>query len=174
MAIYKLLNLTPKLPNDYWVAESAQVIGNVVLGNEVGVWFGSVLRGDNEPIEVGKKTNIQENCILHVDDNAPIIIGDGCTIGHQVILHGCSIDSNSLVGMGSIILNHAKIGKNCLVGAGSLVTEGKEFPDKSLILGSPAKAVRELNKDEIKFIKWSSDHYVKNYKNFAKNLKKIN
>ena len=110
---------------------------------------------------------------MHVDEGAPIIIGDGCTIGHKVILHGCSIDSNTLIGMGSIILNKAKIGKNSIVGAGSLVTEGKVFPNGSLILGSPAKVVRELRKDEIKSIKWSSNHYIENYKYFAKNLKKI-
>ncbi len=173
MTIFKLSKLSPKLPKNFWIAESAQVIGNVVLGDNVGIWFGSVLRGDNEPIVIGENTNIQENCVLHVDEGAPIIIGDGCTIGHKVILHGCSIDSNTLIGMGSIILNKAKIGKNSIVGAGSLVTEGKVFPNGSLILGSPAKVVRELRKDEIKSIKWSSNHYIENYKYFAKNLKKI-
>ena len=174
MAIYHLNKLKPKLPNgDYWIAENAQVIGDVRLGVDTGIWFGAVLRGDNEPIIVGDKTNIQENSVIHVDEGAKVVIGSGCTIGHKTIIHGCTIGSNSLIGMGSIILNNAIIGNNCLVGAGSLITEGKEFPDGTLIIGSPATIKRNLTDNEIKKIKWSANHYVANFKIFKKGLIKI-
>ncbi len=174
MAIYSLNNISPSLPDgDFWVSETAQVIGNVKIGNNTGIWFGAVLRGDNEPILIDEDTNIQENTVIHVDKGAIVKIGSGCTIGHKSIIHGCTIGNNTLIGMGSVILNHASIGNNCLVGAGSLITEGKKFPDNSLIIGSPAKVKRELTNDEIDQNKWSARHYIDNFKQFKKNLKKI-
>ena len=162
MPIYNLGKKEPQLPSEgsYWVAPDAHVIGNVILGQDVGIWFGSVLRGDNDLIKIGNETNIQENTIIHVDPNTPVTIGNNCTIGHNAIIHGCTIGNNSLVGMGATILNNAKIGNNCLVGAGALVTENKEFPDGMLIIGSPAKAVRELSPEMIKDMTRSSKHYV--------------
>ena len=172
MPIYNLGDKKPQLPSEgsYWVAPDAHVIGNVILGQDVGIWFGSVLRGDNDIIKIGNETNIQENTIIHVDPNTPVTIGDNCTIGHNAIIHGCTIGNNSLVGMGATILNNAKIGNNCLVGAGALVTENKEFPDAMLIIGSPAKAVRELSPEMIKDMTRSSKHYVANFKKFIKEL----
>ena len=174
MTIYSFNNISPSLPDgDFWVSEAAQVIGNVKIGNNTGIWFGAILRGDNEPISIDEDTNIQENTVIHVDKGACVKIGSGCTIGHKSIIHGCTIGNNTLIGMGSIILNHASIGNNCLVGAGSLVTEGKIFPDNSLIIGSPAKFKRELTNDEVEQNKWSAKHYINNFKEFKKNLKKI-
>ena len=174
MTIYSFNNISPSLPDgDFWVSETAQVIGNVKIGNNTGIWFGAILRGDNEPIFIDEDTNIQENTVIHVDKGACVKIGSGCTIGHKSIIHGCTIGNNTLIGMGSIILNHASIGNNCLVGAGSLVTEGKIFPDNSLIIGSPAKLKRELTNDEVEQNKWSAQHYINNFKKFKKNLKKI-
>jgi len=175
MTIYSFNNISPSLPDgDFWVSETAQVIGNVKIGNNTGIWFGAILRGDNEPIYIDEDTNIQENTVIHVDKGACVKIGSGCTIGHKSIIHGCTIGNNTLIGMGSIILNHASIGNNCLVGAGSLVTEGKIFPDNSLIIGSPAKFKRELTNDEVEQNKWSAQHYINNFKEFKKSLKKIN
>ena len=175
MTIYSLNNISPSLPDgDFWVSETAQVIGNVKIGNNTGIWFGAILRGDNEPIYIDEDTNIQENTVIHVDKGACVKIGSGCTIGHKSIIHGCTIGNNTLIGMGSIILNHASIGNNCLVGAGSLITEGKIFPDNSLIIGSPAKFKRELTNDEVEQNKWSAQHYINNFKEFKKSLKKIN
>ena len=175
MPIYNLGKKEPQLPSEgsYWVAPDAHVIGNVILGQDVGIWFGSVLRGDNDLIKIGNETNIQENTIIHVDPNTPVTIGNNCTIGHNAIIHGCTIGNNSLVGMGATILNNAKIGNNCLIGAGALVTENKEFPDGMLIIGSPAKAVRELSPEMIKDITRSSNHYVDNFKKFIKELEEI-
>ena len=175
MPIYNLGKKEPQLPSEgsYWVAPAAHVIGNVILGQDVGIWFGSVLRGDNDLIKIGDETNIQENTIIHVDPNTPVTIGNNCTIGHNAIIHGCTIGNNSLVGMGATILNNAKIGNNCLVGAGALVTENKEFPDGMLIIGSPAKAVRELSPEMIKDMTRSSKHYVDNFKKFIKELEEI-
>ena len=175
MTIYSFNNISPSLPDgDFWVSETAQVIGNVKIGNNTGIWFGAILRGDNEPIYIDEDTNIQENTVIHVDKGACVKIGSGCTIGHKSIIHGCTIGNNTLIGMGSIILNHASIGNNCLVGAGSLITEGKIFPDNSLIIGSPAKLKRELTNDEVEQNKWSAQHYINNFKEFKKSLKKIN
>lgn len=157
----------------FWVAPDAHVIGSVILGMDVGIWFGAVLRGDNEPIKIGDRTNIQEGAVLHTDMGFPMIIGKDCTIGHSAILHGCIIGDNSLVGMGATILNGAKIGKNCLIGANALVTEGKEFPDNSLIVGSPARAVRTLDAEAAARLTQSAEGYVKNWKRFAAGLKRI-
>ena len=175
MPVYILGNKKPQLPNNnnYWIAPNAHVIGNVILGNNVGIWFGSVLRGDNDLIEIKNNTNIQENTVIHVDPNCPVTIGENCTIGHSTIIHGCSIGDNSLVGMGSTILNNAKIGNNGLVGANSLVTENREFPDGSLIIGSPAKAIKQLSNEAIENIKRASNHYIENFKRYSEELLEI-
>jgi len=175
MPLYALNGEAPTVPekDEYWVAPDAHVIGNVKLGRDTGVWFGAVLRGDNEPISIGAGSNIQEGVMVHVDPGFPVDIGEGCTIGHHAIIHGCTVGSNSLIGMGATILNGAKIGNNCLVGAGALVTEGKEFPDGSLIVGVPAKFVRKLDDEAIKGLQNSARHYVCNWRNFAKGLTRI-
>jgi carbonic anhydrase/acetyltransferase-like protein (isoleucine patch superfamily) len=175
MPIYALGDDTPDLPpsGSYWVAPDAHVIGKVTLGTDVGIWFGAVLRGDNEEIVVGKATNIQEGAMLHTDPGHPVVIGEGCTIGHHAIVHGCSIGDNTLVGMGATILNGAKIGNNCLVGANALVTEGKEFPDNSLIVGSPARAIRTLDDPAIEGLKRLAEKYVGNWRRFARDLRRV-
>ncbi|QRM31141.1 gamma carbonic anhydrase family protein [Microvirga sp. VF16] len=175
MPIYSLDDSAPILPSPdrFWIAPDAHVIGKVRLGLDVGVWFGAVLRGDNELIDIGEGTNIQEGALLHTDMGAPLTVGTGCTIGHKAILHGCTIGENSLIGMGATILNHARIGANCLVGANALVTEGKEFPDNSLIVGAPAKAIRALDADAIDRLRWSARNYVDNWKRFAKGMRRI-
>ena len=155
---------------DFWVAPNAVVIGDVSLKKNASVWFGSVLRGDNDPIILGENSNIQDNSVCHTDDGMPLIIGNNVTVGHKVILHSCTVGDNSLIGMGSTVLNKAKIGNNCLVGANSLVTEGKEFPDNHLIVGSPAKVKRELTDMEKKIIELSALHYVENMKRYKKDL----
>lgn len=174
MALYRLDGKEPQLNGEFhFIADNAQVIGDIVLEEGVGIWFGAVLRGDNERITVGDGSNIQENCVLHTDIGFPLLIGKGCTIGHTAILHGCTIGDNSLVGMGAIVLNGAVIGKNCLIGAGALVTEGKSFPDNSLIVGSPARAVRTLDANAEAMLRLSSAHYVENARRFSKGLEKI-
>ena len=173
MAIYQLDDLTPQLAVGAWVADSAQVIGDVVMGENANVWFGTVVRGDSETITIGKNTNIQDASVLHADPGKPLIIGDNVSVGHQVMLHGCTVGDETLIGIGAIVLNGAVIGKNCLVGAGSLVTEGKVFPDGSMIFGSPAKAVRELSAAQIEGLKSTAQHYVDNAKRFKSGLKKI-
>ena len=157
---------------DFWVAPNAVVIGDVSLKKNSSVWFGAVLRGDNDPIILGENSNIQDNSVCHTDDGMPLIIGNNVTVGHKVILHSCTVGDNSLIGMGSTVLNKAKIGNNCLVGANALVTEGKEFPDNSLIVGSPAKVKRELTDMEKKIIELSALHYVENMKRYKKDLLK--
>jgi carbonic anhydrase/acetyltransferase-like protein (isoleucine patch superfamily) len=175
MPLYSLGDLTPELPEAgrYWVAPDAHVIGRVRLGRDVGIWFGAVIRGDNELIEIGEGTNIQEGAMLHTDQGAPLAVGSGCTIGHHAILHGCTIGENTLIGMRATVLNHARIGANSLVGAGALVTEGKEYPDNSLIVGAPAKAIRVLDEAAIERLRWSSRHYIENWQRFAKGLHRI-
>jgi carbonic anhydrase/acetyltransferase-like protein (isoleucine patch superfamily) len=173
MPIHSLDGITPELPptGQWWLAPDAQVIGRVRLARDVGIWFGAVIRGDNESISVGEGTNIQEHSMLHTDLGHPLSIGAGCTIGHRAILHGCMIGDNCLVGMGAIILNGAKIGSNCLVGAGALVTEGREFPDNSLIVGAPAKAIRTLDDTAVARIRGSAESYIRNWKRYAAGLK---
>lgn len=175
MPIYELDGQVPELPADgrYFIAETAVVIGRVRLKTDASIWFGSVLRGDNEWIEVGEASNVQESCTFHTDPGFPMVIGPRCTIGHNAILHGCIIGENSLIGMGAIVLNGAKIGRNSLVGAGALVTEGKEFPDNSLIVGSPARAVRTLDEKGIAGISGASAWYVKRGQQYKKGLKRI-
>lgn len=173
MALYKLDDLSPKLADSVWVADSAQVIGDVQLGENVSVWFGAVIRGDTAPIKVGSGTNVQDLSMLHADDGVPLTIGERVTIGHQVTLHGCTVGDESIIGIGAVVLNGAKIGRNCLVGAGALVTEGKEFPDGSMILGSPAKAVKDLSPDQIEGLRNSAAHYVTNGRRFSSGLYKL-
>ena len=173
MAIYELDGIAPQVAGSAWVADSAQVIGAVDLGVNASVWFGTVIRGDTENIRIGEGSNIQDCSVLHADVGKPLTVGKHVTVGHQVMLHGCTIGDESLIGIGAVVLNGAKIGKNCLVGAGSLVTEGKEFPDGSMIMGSPAKVVRELSAEQIEGIRTSAKNYVLNAKRFQSDLKKI-
>ncbi len=170
MTLYALGDKTPKVHGNAWVAPDANVIGNVVLEDESSVWFGSTLRGDNEVIHVGRGSNVQENCVFHTDMGYPLTIGENCTIGHKVMLHGCTIGDNSLIGMGATILNGAKIGRNCLIGAGALITEGKEIPDGSLVMGAPGKVVRQLDDEAIAKLTASARHYAENAARFAKDL----
>jgi carbonic anhydrase/acetyltransferase-like protein (isoleucine patch superfamily) len=175
MPIYELDGQAPEFPADnaYWVAETAVLIGKVRLKTDASVWFGAVLRGDNEWIELGERSQIQDNATLHTDPGFPMVIGSNCVIGHKVMLHGCTIGDNSLVGMGAIMLNGSKIGNNCLVGAGALITEGKSFPDNSLIVGSPARVIRTLDDKAKAMIAGGADVYVRRWQDYAKNLKRI-
>src|SRR4026209_865584 len=174
MAIYSLEGEKPDLPGDgrWWIAETASVIGRVRLKTDASVWWGSVLRGDNEWIEVGERSQIQDNATLHTDPGFPLTIGRDCVIGHNVVLHGCTVGDNSLIGMGAILLNGAKIGNNSLVGAGSVVTEGKSFPDNSLIVGAPARAIRTLDEKAVAMIRAGADIYVQRSKRYAKGLRR--
>jgi carbonic anhydrase/acetyltransferase-like protein (isoleucine patch superfamily) len=175
MPLYALDGVRPELPADgrYWIAPGAQVIGKVRLGVDASVWFGVVLRGDNEEIFIGPGSNIQDNSVLHTDPGFPVWIGENCTIGHRAVLHGCTIGDNSLIGMGATLLNGARIGRNCLVGANALVTEGKSFPDNSLIVGSPAKVLRELDESAAARLAESAARYVANWRRYAKGLAEI-
>ena len=173
--IYELDDQKPELPEigRYWVAPNATLIGKVRLKLDASVWFGAVLRGDNEWIELGERSQIQDNAVLHTDPGFPVNIGGNCVIGHSVVLHGCTIASNSLIGMGAVVLNGARIGKNCLVGAGAVVTEGKEFPDNSLIVGTPARALRTLDEKAAQAITRDADIYVQRWQQYAKSLKRV-
>ncbi len=173
MAIYALGEDAPVLPATVFVAAGARVIGRVRLGADVGVWFGAVIRGDNEWIAVGAGTNVQDNAVLHSDFGSPLLIGEGCTIGHGAVVHGCTIGENVLIGMGAAILNGARIGRNSIVGANALVTENKAFPDGSLIVGSPARVVRELDCAAIEAIRRSATDYAANARRFAAGLRRI-
>lgn len=172
MPVYSLDGTAPQLADEdsIWIAPDASVIGRVSLGAEVGIWFGAVLRGDNERITIGDRSNVQEHTVMHTDMGFPLTVGEDCTIGHRAILHGCTIGNGTLIGMGAIVLNGAKIGNNCLVGAGALVTEGKVFPDNSLIVGSPARAVRELDAAAAERLKMAAMGYVGNAKRFRVGL----
>ena len=173
MAIFQLDDSTPAIHGSAWVADSAQVIGQATLGEDCSVWFGVVARGDVEAISVGKGSNIQDNSVLHADPGSPLVIGEHVTVGHQVMLHGCTIGDGSLIGIQAVVLNGAKIGRNCLVGASALVTEGKEFPDGCMILGSPARAVRQLSPEQIEGLKMSAENYIDNARRYKTGLKKI-
>ena len=173
--IYKLLEVKPEFPNnsDYWVAPDANVIGKVRLMAGASVWFGATLRGDNEWINIGSGSNVQENSVLHTDIGYPLSIGRNCTIGHKATLHGCTIGDQSLIGMGAIVLNGAHIGRNCLIGAGALITEGKVIPDGSLVMGAPGKVVRQLDAAAIQGLKASALHYQDNMRYFRDSLRAI-
>ncbi|MDG0982806.1 MAG: gamma carbonic anhydrase family protein [Tateyamaria sp.] len=166
MPIYALGANRPECHPNTWVAPNASLIGKVVLEEKSSVWFGCNIRADNEEIRIGSGSNIQENCVLHIDPGYPLTIGMGCTIGHKVMLHGCTIGENSLIGMGAIILNGAQVGKNCLIGAGALITEGKVIPDGSLVMGTPGKVVRELDDMAIQGLRISALHYQSNMRQF--------
>jgi len=164
MVLYTIDGVRVKLPpqGQYWVAPNAVLIGKVKLGVEASVWFGAVVRGDNDLIHIGARTNIQDGCVLHTDEGFPMEIGEGCTVGHMAMLHGCTIGSNTLIGIGSTVLNGARIGKNCIIGAHSLIPEGKEIPDNSLVMGMPGRVKREVSADDAEHLKELAQHYVDN------------
>lgn len=170
--IYALDDTAPRLPasGDVWIAPGAHVIGKVTLSEGVGIWFGAVLRGDNEGITVGAGSNVQDNAVLHTDWNFPLTIGADCTIGHRALLHGCTIDDGTLIGMGAVVMNGARIGRNCLIGANALLTEGKEIPDGSLVIGSPARVVRSLDEEEVRRLVASAGNYRANMRRFRDGL----
>lgn len=173
MTVYSLGDIAPDFPpqDEYWIAPTASVIGNVVLKQNASVWWGAVVRGDNDPITIGQNSNIQDGSVLHTDAGIPLTIGANVTVGHMVMLHGCTIGDGSLIGIGSIILNGAKIGKNCLIGAGALITEGKEIPDNSMVVGAPGKIIREVSEHQAMILQASALHYVENWKRYRAGLK---
>lgn len=173
MAVYRLGEAQPSIADSAWVADSAQVIGDVALADNASVWFGAVLRGDNTRLQVGARTNIQEGAVLHSDVGSPLTLGDGVTVGHQAMLHGCTVGDGSLIGIQAIVLNGARIGRSCLVAAGAVVTEGKEFPDGMLILGAPAKAVRPLTPEQIDGLARSAAGYVDKAQRFRTELVRV-
>jgi carbonic anhydrase/acetyltransferase-like protein (isoleucine patch superfamily) len=173
MALYQLGDQTPRIAESAWVADSAQVIGAVELGADVGVWFGAVLRADTEPIRVGRGTSVQDGCVFHADPGFPLTVGEDVTVGHQAMLHGCTVGDGSLIGIQAVVMNGATIGRHCLVGAGSLVTGRKDFPDGSLIVGRPARLVRPLTPDEIAGLQRGAEHYIENARRFRTTLKKL-
>ncbi len=175
MPLYALDGIAPELPpaDRVWIAPDAVLIGRVRLDDEASIWFGAVLRGDNELIHVGSRTNIQDGSVLHTDMGCPLTIGAGCTVGHRATLHGCIIGENTLIGMGATVLNRARIGNNCLIGAGALVREGQEIPDNSLVVGAPSKIVRTLGQEQIDGLRRSADGYVRNWRRFAAGLKAV-
>ncbi|WP_110684961.1 gamma carbonic anhydrase family protein [Salinicola aestuarinus] len=175
MPLYAYQDRHPQLPEagHRWIAPGAHVIGSVEIGNDVGIWFNVVIRGDNDRIVIGERSNIQEGCMLHTDPGFELHIGDGCTVGHHAILHGCRLGDNTLVGMGATVLNGATIGANCLIGANALVTEGKHFPDNSLIVGAPAKAIRTLDDAAIEGLRASATHYIERWRAFASGLRRL-
>lgn len=173
MSVYNLGDVSPELPGDgeYWIAPNAAVVGRVILKKNASVWWGATLRGDNDPIEIGENSNVQDGSVLHTDTGFPLTIGANVTVGHMVMLHGCTIGDNSLIGIGSIVLNGARIGRNCLIGANCLITEGKEIPDNSLVMGAPGKVVRELSDAQAQMIVGGSLHYVENWRRYQRDLK---
>ena len=173
MALYQLDDKTPQVADSAWVADSAQVMGDVQLDENVSIWFNCTLRGDNDPITIGENSNVQDGSVLHTDTGYPLTIGANVTVGHKVMLHGCTIGDGSLIGIGSIVLNGAKIGKNCLIGANCLITEGKEIPDNSLVMGAPGKVVREISEDQAKALAGGAMHYVENWKRYRAGLRPV-
>ena len=173
--IFKYLDKTPEfaVPFNGWVADSAQVIGDVYLGHQANVWFGAVIRGDNDRIHIGDYSNVQENSVIHTDAGIKVTIGDYVTIGHLAMLHGCEIGDNSLVGIGAVVLNNVKIGKNCLIGAKALITEGQVIPDNSLVMGAPAKVVKTLKDEQVAMLKMSALHYAERCQKFKTGLTEI-
>ncbi len=174
MPIYALDTVAPRIdPDAAFIAPNAVLVGDVVIGPEAGIWFGVVARGDIETITIGARTNVQENSVLHTDSGHPLVIGNNVTIGHSAIVHGCTIGDNSLIGMGATVLNGAIIGKNCLIGANALVTEGKVIPDNSLVMGAPAKVVREIDAEGVRSLAASAERYVQNARRFAASMKPV-
>jgi carbonic anhydrase/acetyltransferase-like protein (isoleucine patch superfamily) len=173
MAIYELDGVQPQVAPTAWIADSAEVVGDVRLEDGASVWFGVVVRGDNHRITIGAGSNLQENAVLHTDAGVPLTLGRNVTVGHQAMLHGCTVGDNALIGIGAVVLNGARIGRDSLVGAGALVTEGKEFPDGSLIVGSPARAVRALTPEQIDGLRRSAEGYMANAERFRKGLRRI-
>ena len=175
MPLYELDGIRPKLPaaGRFWIAPDAVLIGNIELQEEASIWFQAVLRGDNEPIRVGKRSNVQDGCVFHTDPGFPLTVGEGCTIGHRAILHGCTIGDGTLVGMGATVMNGAKIGADSIVGAGAVVTEGKEFAAKSLIVGAPARAIRALDEKAIEMARFGAEIYFRRWQQYARGLKEI-
>jgi carbonic anhydrase/acetyltransferase-like protein (isoleucine patch superfamily) len=174
MVLFALADRKPTVPEGFhWIADCARIIGDVTISEDVGIWFGCVLRGDNEPIVVGPRSNIQEHVVMHTDPGYPLTVGEGCTVGHKAMLHGCTIGDNTLVGMNATVLNGAKIGKNCIIGAGALVKENEIVPDNTLVVGIPARSVKTLSSAAEKMLRMSADHYVENAKRFSASLKRI-
>ncbi len=175
MPVYALDGVQPELPlsGDYWVAPNATLIGKIRLSEEASIWWGAILRGDNELIAIGARSNIQDGCVLHTDPGLPLSVGQDCTVGHKAILHGCTIGDNSLVGMGATVLNGARIGKNCLIGANALIPEGKTIPDNSLVVGMPGKVLRELDDEAVAGLTASAKGYVRNWRRFKAGLESI-
>lgn len=173
MTLYALGEHQPQLHDDTWVAPDANLIGQVVLEAGASVWFGCTIRADHEKIRICEGANIQENVIMHIDAGFPLTVGKNCTIGHKVMLHGCTIGENSLIGMGATVLNGAKIGKNCLIGAGALITENKEIPDNSLVMGAPGKVVREISDAQAQKLTLSALHYQENMRRFKNEMREI-
>ena len=173
MPVYSLGDARPDLPGEgeYWIAPNATLIGRVTLKRNASVWFGAVLRGDNAPIVIGEDSNVQDGCVLHTDDAFPLTLGSGVTVGHQAMLHGCTIGDNSLIGIGAVVLDGARIGRNCLIGAKTLIAEGKEIPDGSLVVGSPGRILRPLDEDQLRMLQQSAAHYVHNWKRYAAGLR---
>ncbi len=172
MNVYNLGDKRPQFPSadEYWIAPNAVVVGDVILKRNASVWFNVVIRGDNDPIVIGENSNIQDGSVLHSDPGVPLTIGDNVTVGHLAMVHSCDIGSNTLIGIGAVVLSRAKIGRNCLIGAGALIPEGREVPDNSLVLGAPGKVVRELTEPQVQFLKASADHYVANWRRYARDL----
>jgi len=173
MALYRIGDDSPRIAPDAWVAETASLIGRVELKAGASVWYGSVLRGDNEWITIGERSNVQDGCVLHTDMGFPLVLGADVSLGHMVMLHGCTVGDGSLIGIGAVVMNGARIGRRCIVAAGALVTEGKEFPDDSLIMGSPAKAVRELSPEQSERVRLTAAHYVENKERHAREVVRI-
>jgi carbonic anhydrase/acetyltransferase-like protein (isoleucine patch superfamily) len=175
MTVYALGALTPTLPSDdeYWIAPSASVMGNVILKKNASIWWAATARGDTETLTIGENSNVQDGSVLHADYGMPLVIGANVTVGHMVMLHGCTIGDNSLIGIGSIVLNGAKIGRNCLIGAGALIPEGKEIPDNSLVMGAPGKVVREVSEAQARGLTASALHYVENWKRYRREMAQV-
>ena len=175
MGVYNLGEVGPELPgpDEYWIAPNAAVMGRVILKKNASIWFGATVRGDNDPIIIGENSNVQDGSVLHTDTGSPLTIGANVTVGHMVMLHGCTIGDNSLVGIGSIILNGARIGKNCLIGANVLITEGKEIPDNSLVMGAPGKVVRDISEGQARMLAAGAMHYVANWQRYRAELRSV-
>ncbi len=173
MSIYALGDKVPCFGEGSWIAHNATVIGAVEAGRDVSIWFNAVLRGDNDPIRIGDGTNIQDGAILHNDHGVPLTIGAKVTIGHMVMLHGCTIGDGSLIGINAVVLNNAVIGKNCIIGANALIPEGKVIPDRSLVVGSPGRVIRELSDEDVEHLKWNASHYVDNARLYEAELRAI-